>query len=214
MKVVVDLTRCQGYAQCAFAAPDVFTMRGDEALLYDPAPDDAQRAKIVRAAAACPVQAIAFERSGRHGREDVRQPPGAVAHAAGESSEEAFKRTGRIVIVGASLAGLRAGLVLRRDGFAGSLTVIGDEPYPPYDRPPLSKQILTGEWEPERITLCTHAKASELQVDGAGELAAGAVCRARTAIPGPGQARSSGLAVAVGQPLRTPRPAGPGQLRR
>ena len=61
MKVLVDLTRCQGYAQCAFAAPDVFTMRADEALLYDPAPDDAQRAKIVRAAAACPVQAIAVE---------------------------------------------------------------------------------------------------------------------------------------------------------
>jgi ferredoxin len=50
MKVVVDLTRCQGYAQCAFAAPDVFTMQGDEALMYDPLPDDAQRARIVRAA--------------------------------------------------------------------------------------------------------------------------------------------------------------------
>jgi NADPH-dependent 2,4-dienoyl-CoA reductase/sulfur reductase-like enzyme/ferredoxin len=145
VKVVVDLTRCQGYAQCAFAAPDVFTMRGDEALLYDPAPDDAQRAKIVRAAAACPVQAIVLERSGRLGREDVRQPPGAVTHVAAVGSEEAFKRTGRIVIVGASLAGLRAGSVLRRDGFTGSLTVIGDEPYPPYDRPPLSKQVLIGQ---------------------------------------------------------------------
>ncbi|HEY6789106.1 MAG TPA: ferredoxin, partial [Trebonia sp.] len=72
MKVVVDLTRCQGYAQCAFAAPDVFTMRGDEALLYDPLPDDAQRAKIVRAAAACPVQAIAVRPSVRPRREDVR----------------------------------------------------------------------------------------------------------------------------------------------
>ncbi len=145
MKVVVDLTRCQGYAQCAFAAPDVFTIRGDEALLYDPAPDDAQRAKIVRAAAMCPVQAITLERSSRLGRDDVRQPPEAVARAAAESSEEAFKRTGRIVIVGASLAGLRAGLVLRREGFTGSLTVIGDEPYPPYDRPPLSKQVLIGQ---------------------------------------------------------------------
>jgi NADPH-dependent 2,4-dienoyl-CoA reductase/sulfur reductase-like enzyme len=117
-------------------------MQGDEALLYDPAPDDTQRAKIVRAAAACPVQAIVLDRLGR---EDVRhphQPPGGVAAV---SPEEAFKRTGRIVIVGASLAGLRAGLVLRRDGFTGSLTVIGDEPYPPYDRPPLSKQVLIGQ---------------------------------------------------------------------
>ena len=144
MKVVVDLTRCQGYAQCAFAAPDVFTMRGDEALLYDPVPDDAQRAKIVRAAAACPVQAIALERLGRLGREDG-QPTGAMAHAAAGSSQDALNRAGRIVIVGASLAGLRAGSVLRRDGFTGSLTVIGDEPYSPYDRPPLSKQVLIGQ---------------------------------------------------------------------
>jgi ferredoxin len=56
MKIVVDLTRCQGYAQCAFAAPDVFAIQGDEALLYDADPDDTQREKIARAAAACPVQ--------------------------------------------------------------------------------------------------------------------------------------------------------------
>ena len=145
MKVVVDLTRCQGYAQCAFAAPDVFTMRGDEALLYDPLPDDAQRAKIMRSAAACPVQAIAVEPSVRPGWEDVRQQPRAVTHVAAAGSGEAFRRTGHIVIVGASLAGLRAGSVLRRDGFTGSLTVIGDEPYSPYDRPPLSKQVLIGQ---------------------------------------------------------------------
>src|SRR5258708_30997267 len=75
VKVVVDLTRCQGYAQCAFAAPDVFTIRGDEALLYDPAPADAQRAKILRAAAMCPVQAITLERASPLARDDLRQPP-------------------------------------------------------------------------------------------------------------------------------------------
>ena len=148
MKVVVDLTRCQGYAQCAFAAPDVFTMQGDEALLYDPAPDDAQREKVARAAAACPVQAIFLDRE-----DSLRQPGPPVAHVAATSPEESFKRSGRIVIVGASLAGLRAERVLRREGFTGSLTVIGDESHLPYDRPPLSKQVLLGQGSARRTTL-------------------------------------------------------------
>ncbi|MGW4905938.1 ferredoxin [Streptomyces sp. NPDC004270] len=58
MKVVVDLSRCTGYAQCAFLAPEVFRMHGEEALMYDPNPDDSRRDQVVRAAAACPVQAI------------------------------------------------------------------------------------------------------------------------------------------------------------
>lgn len=56
----------------------------------------------------------------------------------------AFKNSGRIVIVGASLAGLRAAEALRAEGFRGHLTLIGDEPYLPYDRPPLSKAVLAG----------------------------------------------------------------------
>jgi NADPH-dependent 2,4-dienoyl-CoA reductase/sulfur reductase-like enzyme len=53
----------------------------------------------------------------------------------------------RVVIVGASLAGLRAAEALREEGFTGHLTLIGDEPWKPYDRPPLSKSVLTG-WLP------------------------------------------------------------------
>jgi len=56
----------------------------------------------------------------------------------------------RIVIVGASLAGLRAAETLRARGFDGELTIIGDEPHRPYDRPPLSKQVLQGSLEPEQ----------------------------------------------------------------
>jgi len=53
----------------------------------------------------------------------------------------------RVVIVGASLAGLRAAEALRDEGFIGHITLIGDEPSEPYDRPPLSKTVLTG-WLP------------------------------------------------------------------
>ena len=60
---------------------------------------------------------------------------------------------GRVVIVGASLAGLRAAEALRAEGFTGHLTLIGDEPYEPYDRPPLSKAVQTGWISEEHTTL-------------------------------------------------------------
>jgi NADPH-dependent 2,4-dienoyl-CoA reductase/sulfur reductase-like enzyme len=59
----------------------------------------------------------------------------------------------RVVIVGASLAGLRAAETLRTEGFEGSVVLIGAERHLPYDRPPLSKKLLGGEWEPDRIAL-------------------------------------------------------------
>ncbi|GLV99788.1 NAD(P)/FAD-dependent oxidoreductase [Streptomyces lavendulae] len=70
-----------------------------------------------------------------------------------DGSLERLKREGRIVVVGASLAGLRAAETMREKGFTGSLTMIGDEPYEPYDRPPLSKQVLLGRAGPERTAL-------------------------------------------------------------
>lgn len=56
-----------------------------------------------------------------------------------------------IVIVGASLAGLRSAEALRKRGYDGRLWLVGEEQEAPYDRPPLSKQLLTGEWAPERV---------------------------------------------------------------
>ena len=49
-----------------------------------------------------------------------------------------------IVVVGAGLAGLRTAAALRSHGYAGRLTIVGDEPHHPYDRPPLSKEVLVG----------------------------------------------------------------------
>jgi len=65
MRIVVDLNRCQGYGQCVFLAPGVFELHGEEALMYDPGPDEEQLMPVVRAAAACPVQAIYVESSGK-----------------------------------------------------------------------------------------------------------------------------------------------------
>ena len=59
----------------------------------------------------------------------------------------------RIVIVGSSLAAVRAAETLRQNGHTGTITLIGVEPGMPYDRPPLSKKYLAGEVDAERIAL-------------------------------------------------------------
>lgn len=73
--------------------------------------------------------------------------------------------TGRIAVVGASAAGLAAVETLRRSGWSGRLTLIGDEPHPPYDRPPLSKQLLSGDWQPDRLGLRTAEQLDALDLD-------------------------------------------------
>jgi 3-phenylpropionate/trans-cinnamate dioxygenase ferredoxin reductase component len=59
----------------------------------------------------------------------------------------------RIVIVGGGQAAAQAADTLRRKGFTGELTVVGDEPWLPYQRPPLSKKYLAGGFERERLWL-------------------------------------------------------------
>src|ERR1700744_5310292 len=66
-----------------------------------------------------------------------------------------------IVIIGAGQAGIQAVESLRKEGFAGTITMIGDEAYPPYQRPPLSKAYLLGKFERERLFLKSDAYYGE-----------------------------------------------------
>jgi NADPH-dependent 2,4-dienoyl-CoA reductase/sulfur reductase-like enzyme len=67
------------------------------------------------------------------------------------SSDGAIEPLRRVAVVGASLAGVRTAEALRRHGFDGSLVIVGAEShFPPFDRPPLSKEVLAGRWEHER----------------------------------------------------------------
>ncbi|MGH8921385.1 MAG: FAD-dependent oxidoreductase, partial [Actinomycetes bacterium] len=68
-----------------------------------------------------------------------------------------------VVVVGAGLGGLRTVESLRTAGFAGHVSLVGDEPHQPYDRPPLSKEVLSGQW-PEDRTLLRRGELAELGV--------------------------------------------------
>ena len=69
------------------------------------------------------------------------------------SRDEVMSAPQRVVIIGAGQAGGQAAYSLRLGGFAGGITLVGDEAAPPYQRPPLSKAYLKGELEAERLFL-------------------------------------------------------------
>ena len=71
----------------------------------------------------------------------------------------------RVVVVGAGLAGLRACQTLRDRGYDGALTLFGAESHLPYDRPPLSKQVLAGTWKPEQADLKGGESLGDLGVE-------------------------------------------------
>lgn len=70
-----------------------------------------------------------------------------------------------VLVVGASASGLSTVEALRRKGYGGAVTVLGAEPHPPYDRPPLSKQVLSGTWEPSKTALRQQSALSDLDAD-------------------------------------------------
>lgn len=70
-----------------------------------------------------------------------------------------------VLVVGASAAGLSTVEALRRKGYQGRLTVLGAEWHLPYDRPPLSKQVLSGSWEPQRAQLRPETVLSDLDIE-------------------------------------------------
>jgi 3-phenylpropionate/trans-cinnamate dioxygenase ferredoxin reductase subunit len=121
----------------------------------------------------------------------------------------------RIVVVGASLAGLRAAETLRRRGFDGELTIVGAERHAPYDRPPLSKQLLAGTVEQ---SACALRRSPDLDATWRLGTAATALdpARGRLRLADGAELRFDGLVLATGcAPRRWPGelPAGVHVLR-
>ncbi|MGC4982441.1 NAD(P)/FAD-dependent oxidoreductase [Streptomyces sp. DT193] len=71
--------------------------------------------------------------------------------------------TARVVVAGASMGGLRAAEQLRAAGWTGDITVVGDEPHMPYNRPPLSKEVLAGKASFESLAFTPKAAAADVE---------------------------------------------------
>ncbi|MGW2329867.1 NAD(P)/FAD-dependent oxidoreductase [Streptomyces sp. NPDC001700] len=110
-----------------------------------------------------------------------------------------------VLVVGASAAGLSTAEALRRKGFEGALTVLGAEPHQPYDRPPLSKQVLSGAWEPDRATLRGPEQLASLDAEFIlGDPAVSLDAAARTVHTASGRVlRADAIVVATGLRPRT-----------
>ncbi len=118
---------------------------------------------------------------------------------------------GTIVVVGASLAGLRAAEEIRHEGHTGPVIIVGEEVHAPYDRPPLSKQVLSGKWEVERIHHHTPDAQDALGLEfRLGRRATGLDTDARTVACNDGsEIVYDGLVVATGAATRAcPAPRG------
>ncbi|TGA98763.1 FAD-dependent oxidoreductase [Streptomyces sp. MZ04] len=123
-----------------------------------------------------------------------------------------------VTVVGASLAGLYAARELRAQGFDGRLVIVGDEPHQPYDRPPLSKDFLTGRSDEAQLALTDGEETAELAAEWLlGTRARGLDPRGRTVLLDDGRTvPSDGVVIATGASARRlpgPQPAGVHTLR-
>ena len=71
--------------------------------------------------------------------------------------------SGRVLVAGASMAGLRAAEQLRAAGWSGAITLVGDEPHMPYNRPPLSKEVLAGKAPFESLAFRPRASVADVE---------------------------------------------------
>lgn len=110
-----------------------------------------------------------------------------------------------VLVVGACAAGLTTVEALRRHGYRGKVTVLGEETHPPYDRPPLSKQVLAGTWQPDRTQLRPREALSALDAEFIlGDPAVGLDATTRTVRTASGRAlRADAIVVATGTRPRT-----------
>ena len=139
-KVVVDFDRCESNAVCMGIAPEVFEVRDDDFLyVLQETPDEALRPQGGRGGGALPE--------------------------AGDLDRGHLTAPRSVAIIGASLAGVRCAGALRRGGFDGSIAIVNAEAHRPYDRPPLSKQYLAGEWDAGRIALLDEEELDSLGLE-------------------------------------------------
>jgi len=110
-----------------------------------------------------------------------------------------------IAVVGASLAGLAAVESLRDGGHGGDIVVVDPSPTVPSDRPPLSKQVLSGEWEPDRAHQPLAARLPDFDVDlRLGTSATGLDAATRTLRLSDGSSLTAdGIVLAMGAAPRT-----------
>ena len=124
MRVVVDFDLCESNALCMAAAPEVFEVRDDDFLyVLQEEPGEELRAKVEEAVRRCPKQAITHR-----GLSRARRP----RWSGSSSSAPRWPGSGPPRSCAAQ-------------GFDGAIAMVGDEPHRPYDRPPLSKQVLAGK---------------------------------------------------------------------